>query len=673
MNPLQQKTTLLICLLASTLLACTKSILEPVQDKENDDAGDTALKDELTSHENASNSADTIDCEDIICDAHAFCEMKEGTPRCFCEEGWSGDGGTCHDIDECALDQNACDVDNGRCVNSDGGYQCECTEGWALQPDATTCARTSFRYKTVATGDGFTCAVRSDDTIACFGNNAWRQSVPYNAVYEQVTAGVYHACGLTQSGTVCCWGTESSSYLDNEAPLTFIGDKQFKSITAGGMNFTCGLLNDGRAYCFGNADIEKDAPDGVAFTQIDAGYSHVCGITADGTGICWGSNIHGEAAIAFEGAASAEFKQISAGKAHSCGILTDDTVRCWGDISDKRPPEDMVFTQIVAGDTATCGITQRGDIACFGDLSFSPMAGIFERIDLGKDHLCGIDTKGNLRCEGTNTYGEAAPPEVGYTQVSIGRHEQCGLKTDGTIHCLESLQASAPTRGGFIQVAVGEEIACAIDADQSVTCWGDMTVTTPAERFLKIDIDDENGACGITTQNQIRCWGSADLAVLQDQFRHRYRDVGSGPGYICAIQTESDDVVDSEEGRPECKGENSAGQSTPMFGPFQKIAAGQIHTCGLKTDNSILCWGRMNSPSPENLAVDAKVLTFLDVSSGPDYSCGIETDGTVLCFGNCDAIQDVPHDTFVQIASADQYSCGVKKDGTLSCWGIVAR
>lgn len=65
-----------------------------------------------------------------ICDRHASCHIV--LDICDCKTGYTGDGITCHDINECDAKDTPCS-DGGRCLNLDGGYVC-CKNG---QDDAT--------------------------------------------------------------------------------------------------------------------------------------------------------------------------------------------------------------------------------------------------------------------------------------------------------------------------------------------------------------------------------------------------------------------------------------------------------------------------------------------------------------------------------------------------------
>merc|ERR1712094_158749 len=58
-------------------------------------------------------------------------------------------------------------------------------------------------------GESHSCAIRSDSKghVICWGWNHYHQSdpVPKEAIV-QISAGVYHTCGITQLGKLTCWG-----------------------------------------------------------------------------------------------------------------------------------------------------------------------------------------------------------------------------------------------------------------------------------------------------------------------------------------------------------------------------------------------------------------------------------------------------------------------------------
>ena len=78
-----------------------------------------------------------LDCNDA-CDANATCEDVAGTDTCICATGFTGDGLTCTDNDECSNGSNNCD-ENATCSNTPGSFSCDCNSGF--------------------TGDGLSCDI----------------------------------------------------------------------------------------------------------------------------------------------------------------------------------------------------------------------------------------------------------------------------------------------------------------------------------------------------------------------------------------------------------------------------------------------------------------------------------------------------------------------------------
>ena len=60
---------------------------------------------------------------------NAKCENTGGNYTCHCRTGFSGNGVSCSDIDECASDSNNCDQ-MANCTNTIGSYVCTCRDGY---------------------------------------------------------------------------------------------------------------------------------------------------------------------------------------------------------------------------------------------------------------------------------------------------------------------------------------------------------------------------------------------------------------------------------------------------------------------------------------------------------------------------------------------------------------
>ena len=98
-----------------------------------------------------------------LCDAHAACtDNATLTPPCVCQGGWTGDGKSCTDIDECAT--APCSA-NAKCANSLGSFSCSCFAGFAgngfVCSDIDECSDKTANCSVLATckntSGSFTC------------------------------------------------------------------------------------------------------------------------------------------------------------------------------------------------------------------------------------------------------------------------------------------------------------------------------------------------------------------------------------------------------------------------------------------------------------------------------------------------------------------------------------
>ena len=63
-------------------------------------------------------------------------------------------------------------------------------------------------------------------------------------------------------------------------------------------------------------------------------------------------------------------------------------------------------------------------------------------------------------------------------------------------------------------------------------------------------------------------------------------------------------------------------------------------------------------------------LEFASVSAGTNHTCGVRIDGAVECWGR-DLFGEVtpPPGEFASVSAGWRYTCGVRRDGAVACWG----
>jgi alpha-tubulin suppressor-like RCC1 family protein len=147
---------------------------------------------------------------------------------------------------------------------------------------------------------------------------------------------------------------------------------------------------------------------------------------------------------------------------------------------------------------------------------------------------------------------------------------------------------------------------------------------------------------------------------------------------------------------------------------WTKVAAGNTHTCGLRSDGSLWCWGNYGSgqlgdgrvsdgsaaayPQPTPVRVLAAEDDgaehwgdWEDVTAGRFHTCGRREDGSLWCWGSNTSGQlgdgntglstrpvrvvadedgdDEPWNDWVEVTAGHAHTCGRRGDDTLWCWG----
>ena len=136
--------------------------------------------------------------------------------------------------------------------------------------------------------------------------------------------------------------------------------------------------------------------------------------------------------------------------------------------------------------------------------------------------------------------------------------------------------------------------------------------------------------------------------------------VSSSQEHTCGIKT---------DGTVQCWGADDRGRLYPPAGvQFKQISSATWHNCGIRTvDNKLQCWGadddgRLYPPTDS---------TFTNVAVGDWHGCAVrESDGTVDCWGKADDWRTWdPPGNFTQVSSGDWHNCGILTTGKGYCWG----
>ncbi len=199
--------------------------------------------------------------------------------------------------------------------------------------ESLRCSRTPLlaangaHFNRISAGKAHVCALAPDGKAWCWGYDAsgdverHRGESPTLApalvsdslVFTEIASGGFHACALDAGGAAWCWGLDAlgagESVLLTVVPVPVIGGHSFRQIQSGRVT-SCGLDQQGHAFCWGangngEVGVERDGtvtqyyePTPVSgnfsFTALAGEMANYCGLTAEGSLVCWGRGEEGQ-------------------------------------------------------------------------------------------------------------------------------------------------------------------------------------------------------------------------------------------------------------------------------------------------------------------------------------------------------------------------------------------
>lgn len=127
-------------------------------------------------------------------------------------------------------------------------------------------------------------------------------------------------------------------------------------------------------------------------------------------------------------------------------------------------------------------------------------------------------------------------------------------------------------------------------------------------------------------------------------------------------------------------------------GSWQQVSGGHYHTCGIRLDHTLWCWGRNDDgqlgartgPADWEVAEPRQVGTDGDwerLSARDNSTCAIKADHRLYCWGDNlwgelgvgdTKPRDVPtqvEGTWTSVVLGTQHACAIDKDSQIWCWG----
>ncbi len=280
----------------------------------------------------------------------------------------------------------------------------------------------------ICSGWGHSCGIRKDGTIQCWGQNDNGQREPPEGEFVKLGCADRGACAIDSDGRITCWG--GNVLGEGDAP----GGDGYKEVDCGEVH-CCAINADDELECWGAGGPEEEliAPDvGQAtpppgqYRGLSAGKAHNCAIDLDNDqAVCWGG-----ASGTFEcfpptgvdcGQTDAPpgvtYRELAAGWLHTCGVTTSGRLQCWGQGT---------------GD-GNCAPTS-GSLA-YDCGQATTLMGPVRRASAGDFHTCYIDDDLEIQCQGWETAGVGDEPSGEFAQIASGIEHNCTIRRNGTIHC----------------------------------------------------------------------------------------------------------------------------------------------------------------------------------------------------------------------------------------------
>ena len=508
----------------------------------------------------------------------------------------------------------------------------------------------------------------------------------------------------------CMDDSKPARYVDIEADR--YGETVYLIRTDGSL----GCLQDGsRAYA-------RAVPAG-RFTDVTAGWKHVCGLRTDKTLACWKKSLAG-----FSGLnpvlrpPSGAFEAVAAGKEHACAIRESGSVVCWGDNTwGQADAPGGKFTDVKAGGNFSCGVRADSSAHCWGGFSDAP-SGKFVSLEASNTNVCGVREDRTAACWAGDTHlvlaGEFS--HIHPLAYYWGRDQLvCGIRLDGSAECLQDeptrpdpftglngepvgrriLESSTP-RDRFVRLSAsitgfnGVVRSCGLKRDQTVVCWGQRWESSLGTGLLNRDGSDfdvlstlgivklSNGSdrhtgCGVRADASAVCWAESVKSSADSSPAWKLL----APNATFNEARDGDLTVDVYSGQYSDVAFATDRRSTPYKGFFGDEVELVRVICLLDVNGTISC------PNSATMDEAFEGETFTDlvgtgaVVDGPAGAfCAIRSNRTIFC-RHTDAKGPLGQTPTGEFASLDiagysglgtgDYACAIRVDGGLSCWGEV--
>ena len=304
-------------------------------------------------------------------------------------------------------------------------------------------------------------------------------------------------------------------------------------------------------------------------------------------------------------------QQISTYYRHACAVKSDGTTLCWGEGDDNR-----------LGQANTTDQRVPAVVASLEDV---------RAIRAGNKHTCALRSNNKVVCWGSQANG------------SLGNGTSNANTSVATPTLVNNHSGNTGDLSGVRQLSVGGDHSCAVLNNNKVVCWGkndsgrlgdNSTTHRSSPVFVENDDDDaitgikqvsagSSHTCAARNNGEAYCWGSNSAKQVSS---------GSSGNYKYARSVKSN--------------------SSTNLNNIVKVEAGYSHSCALRTDGKVRCWGS-NTVSQIGYGSSGGNKTYADKNV---LAPGEASDGTALS-------------GVIDLVVGTSSSCALLKSQKIVCWG----
>ena len=603
---------------------------------------------------------------------------------------------------------------------------------------------TNVTVEQIVCGQSFVCARTTEGRVKCWGYNGNGQLGYLNGDSQytappagyvnfgpgvfarKLAAGEAHACILTTTNSVRCWGTSSYGLLAGSSRYTSIvaaspyANPNVTDIVSGRYH-SCWLLNTSEVQCWGEnsggqlgygdkttrTTISGIVDVGNATKMLMLGFQSTCAVLMDGSLKCWGANAYYELGIGSNVAIGDGPNEMgSALQFTNLGTNVVNTTCAIGNSPSNGCQACPAGTYASFPGSSTCVPCPKGTYStATGQVSNATClpcaAGTYA--DVVGSTSCTSCPAGTVSTTVAATSNSTCVPCPGVTYSASAGSTQCDTCPAGSSSNSAEKTCNATfvpsTQLKIVRMSSGSmaHSTCAILRDGSAKCWG-------RNDFGQLGYNDTVQRTSVP--NEFVNFGTPGLGV---------QDIGMADMHACALMT---------NGSVKCWGNTANGRlgigSTslskimcPADSPFVDLGAGvtakklvvaQMHACVITNSDDVKCWGyngygnlgygdvsdKLAPPAAVvNLGTyDGQTAKAVDLVLGGYnlfHTCVITDASRVLCWGYNDMGQlgdgstsqrNSPTSVANQVTSASKicagyrYTCALRTSNGLSCWGV---